>query len=91
MKTKSGLNVILGLLLILLLPLSVSAMEMDDCLGCHIDADAVGDDLTISEDVFQHTMHSELGCATCHDSVTDEHPDNGEAVSIVLVSIVMKM
>jgi len=81
MKTKSGLNVILGLLLILLLPLSVSAMEMDDCLGCHIDADAVGDDLTISEDVFQHTMHSELGCATCHDSVTDEHPDNGEAVS----------
>lgn len=81
MKTESGLKIILGLLLILIVPLSVSAMEMDDCLGCHSDIDTVGEELTINAEAFEHTVHAELGCVTCHDSVTDEHPDNGVSVT----------
>lgn len=63
------------------LPLSVHAMEMDDCLSCHSDRDEVGDELFIDGDQFSYTTHSEMGCVTCHESITDEHPDDGEAVS----------
>jgi len=70
-----------ALVAVLLLPLSVSAMEMDDCLGCHSDMDIVGEELFIDADKFAPTVHAEMGCAICHESVTDEHPDDGEAVS----------
>lgn len=69
------------LLLGLVFPLAVSAMEMEDCLGCHGDTDVVGERLFIDAGKFEHTVHKELGCLTCHDSVTDEHPDDGAAVA----------
>ncbi len=83
MKRNCKLNSLWFTLLIAVLfaPLSVCAMEMDDCLGCHSDADMVGDELFIDEDKFIQTVHSEMGCVTCHEDVTDEHPDDGEAVS----------
>lgn len=81
MRTEYGLKLVLGLLMILIVPLSASASEMVDCLDCHSDADAVGEELTINAKTFGHTVHAELGCVTCHDSVTAEHPDNGATVS----------
>lgn len=81
MKMKTAIKIWTGLLLILLLPLAVAAMETEDCLGCHSDADAVGEELTINEDAFGHTVHAELGCVTCHETATDEHPDDGVTVT----------
>lgn len=69
------------LLIALAVPLSASAMEMEDCLGCHSDVDEVGDELYIDEAKFMPTAHAEMGCVTCHESVTDDHPDDGEEVS----------
>lgn len=82
MKRNYKLNSLwICLLVLLALPFSVAAMEMDDCLGCHGDVDEVGDELFINADKFLPTKHAEMGCVTCHESVTDEHPDDGEAVS----------
>ena len=83
MKMDCSVNYLWSFLLLtaLAVPLSASAMEMDDCLGCHSDTDMVGEELFIDEEKFTHTVHSEMGCLTCHESVTDEHPDDGEAVS----------
>jgi predicted CXXCH cytochrome family protein len=70
----------LGMLLILLLcmPAAAMAMETEDCLACHTEADYVGEDLSIDADSFMHTAHANFGCTTCHNSVTDEHPYGGE-------------
>ncbi len=83
MKMDCSINYLWSFLLLMVLavPLSASAMEMDDCLGCHGDADEVGDELFIDADKFTPTVHAEMGCMTCHESVTDEHPDDGEAVT----------
>lgn len=83
MKMDCSINYLWSFLLLIALavPLSASAMEMDDCLGCHGDVDEVGEDLFIDGDKFLPTVHAEMGCETCHESVTDEHPDDGEAVS----------
>jgi hypothetical protein len=82
MKRNYKLNSLwICLLVSLVLPFTVAAMEMDDCLGCHSDIDEVGDELFIDGDKFLPTKHAEMGCVTCHESVTDEHPDDGEAVS----------
>ena len=83
MKRNYKLNGLWFTLLIVALfaPLSVGAMEMDDCLGCHDDVDEVGDELYIDGEKFLLTEHADMGCETCHESVTDEHPDDGEAVS----------
>ncbi len=78
---KINLKIITTVLALLMLPLAVNAMEMDDCLGCHSDADEVGEELVIDGDAFTHTVHAEMGCVTCHESITDEHPDDGEAVT----------
>lgn len=56
------------------------AMQSEDCLGCHADADSVGAQAAIAEAAFAATPHAEMGCLACHPSVTDEHPDNGVAV-----------
>ena len=53
------------------------AMENEDCLGCHAEADMVGSDLVIEAEQFDHTAHAEIGCTSCHASVTAEHPDDG--------------
>ncbi len=82
MKTRYKYQWLLVALLILVLPLSVYAMESEDCLACHGDRDEVGDDLYVDADQFSHTLHSEMGCVTCHETVTDDHPDDGVAVSM---------
>ncbi|MCW8859920.1 MAG: cytochrome c family protein [Deltaproteobacteria bacterium] len=83
MKTEWTLKILWGSLLLagLAFPLVASAMEMEDCLGCHSEIDVVGEALLVDAVKFEHTVHAELGCATCHSSVTDEHPDDGAAVS----------
>ena len=58
---------------------SVSAMETEDCLGCHGDSSIVeegGKRLYIDGTKFAATAHAEEGCTACH-SITDEHPDDG--------------
>ena len=62
-------------------PFAADAMEAEDCLGCHSDVDMVGDELVVAAEKFEHTVHAELGCVTCHENAGDEHPDDGVAVS----------
>ncbi len=54
-------------------------MESEDCLGCHSEVDEVGEELFINKATFDHTKHAELGCSDCHESVTEEHPDDGQS------------
>jgi len=72
---------LVALIVVFMTPFSVAAMVMDDCLGCHGDVDEVGDELFIDGEKFLPTEHAEMGCITCHESITDEHPDDGAAVS----------
>ncbi len=72
------------LLLFLMVALSLAAwapaamaMESEECLGCHGDAEMVDQSLLINGERFDHTAHAEMGCPSCHESVTDEHPDDG--------------
>lgn len=81
MDYKLGYLWIALLIAVLVLPLSAGAMEMEDCLGCHSDMDMVDEELFVNAEIFAHTAHAEMGCVSCHESVTDEHPDDGEAVS----------
>ncbi len=53
------------------------AMESEDCLGCHGDAEMVGDSLFVDGRRFAGTLHADLGCSGCHATVTEEHPDDG--------------
>jgi hypothetical protein len=56
---------------------AAAAMENSDCLECHGDAALVGAPLVIDALSFDHTAHAELGCHSCHSSITDGHPDDG--------------
>lgn len=56
---------------------SVGAMESEDCLGCHADADTIEDALFIDGGRFDHTAHAEMGCPSCHEGVSEDHPDDG--------------
>ena len=76
-----GWLVLLLLLLVLLLPALAVAMENGDCLGCHADADTVGEGFRIDPVTFDTTAHAEVGCQQCHASVTDKHPDDGATPS----------
>jgi hypothetical protein len=58
-------------------PLGAAAMESGDCLGCHGEIEMVGAKFLVDQLAFDHTAHGELGCPTCHESVTEEHPDDG--------------
>lgn len=69
------------LLLTLLLPTAAFGMANEDCLACHNDQDTVGEELYVDAARFDHTLHAELGCASCHESVTEEHPDDGATPS----------
>lgn len=73
----------LCLLLVLLLPLSCLALESEECQGCHGDLDTVGEELFIDAAEYDNTTHSEMGCTSCHESVGEEHPDDGLAVTKV--------
>jgi len=57
------------------------ALDSDTCLGCHGDAGVVGDKLVIEALGFDNTAHAELGCHSCHASITADHPDDGLAPS----------
>jgi hypothetical protein len=57
-------------------PLQAAAMENEDCLGCHADADTVRANQVIEPLRFDHTAHAEMGCTACH-SLATSHPDDG--------------
>jgi predicted CXXCH cytochrome family protein len=78
-KLLPGLILFFGLLVAC--PAGVMAMATEDCLMCHAEADMVGEKLSIDASAFTRTDHALLGCLTCHDSVTDGHPGDGQAVS----------
>lgn len=82
MKNASQLRFMwLCLLLVLVFPLGALAMDSDECQGCHGDMDTVGEELFINAAEYDHTAHSEMGCVSCHGTVTDEHPDDGLSVA----------
>lgn len=66
---------------LLLLATGAGAMESADCLGCHGDRSTVSDKLFIDPAAFAGTPHADVGCVSCHSSVTDSHPDDGKPVS----------
>ncbi len=81
-KLSRHIALIPALLLVMLVtPPTVVAMESEDCLGCHADSDMVDEELFINGEEFASTVHAEMGCTTCHEAVTDEHPDDGEAIT----------
>lgn len=71
----------LCILLVLLFPLTATALDSEECQGCHGDMDTVGEELFINAGEYDNTAHSEMGCLSCHESVGEEHPDDGMAVS----------
>lgn len=48
------------------------------CLACHKDKELVGTDNQINQKAFQHTTHAQLGCKTCHNTVSENHPKDGK-------------
>ncbi|MEJ2698648.1 MAG: cytochrome c3 family protein [Desulfuromonadales bacterium] len=62
-------------------PAGAADQENETCLGCHGDAGTVGDEFRIDPLKFDHTAHGELGCTTCHQSVSTNHPEDGKAPS----------
>jgi len=62
---------------LLTLAASAAAMFSEDCLGCHAEADMVGVERQLDVNRYDHTAHAELGCPTCHESVSAQHPDDG--------------
>jgi hypothetical protein len=52
----------------------------DKCLSCHSNKDIIkksGERLYLDPAMFAGTSHSAIGCNTCHDSVTANHPSDG--------------
>jgi predicted CXXCH cytochrome family protein len=62
--------------LVLVFAPGVQAMENEDCLGCHGDAEMVGKDLFIHSE-FDTTAHADIGCVSCHSTIGASHPDDG--------------
>jgi hypothetical protein len=62
-------------------PYAAVAMDSEECQACHADLDTVGEQLLIDAAAYDHTAHSSMGCVSCHAEVTDEHPDDGLAIS----------
>lgn len=67
----------IGLLLALWCIGPALAEDNSACMICHGDAGLVGAQLVIEALTFDHTAHAEVGCQTCHASITDGHPDDG--------------
>lgn len=66
-----------GLVLVLLLAMPAAALESEECLGCHGDADSVEAGQLLDAAAFAATPHADLGCMGCHTAVGDGHPDDG--------------
>ncbi len=78
MKIHKKISQLLVLIsLFVSIPFAALAFDSSDCQGCHADASVVGEKLVIETLAFDHTAHAELGCQTCHASITDDHPDDG--------------
>lgn len=80
-RLNKAIQIGLLLFLLALAPAILLAMDSGDCMDCHSDTDMVGEDLVIEALTFDNTAHAELGCHTCHSSITQEHPDDGLAPS----------
>jgi len=78
MKPSTKIRLLFGLLLLILVfPATAPALENDDCMGCHQDAETVGENFAIDMQTFDHTVHAEMGCQGCHELVSENHPDDG--------------
>jgi predicted CXXCH cytochrome family protein len=53
-------------------------LENKSCLSCHKDKKLVGVVNQINTKAFQHTTHAQLGCKTCHNTISDIHPKDGK-------------
>ncbi len=72
----------LGLFLICLLcPAFAIGMESEDCLDCHTDTDTVGDDFFVEMAPFNNSAHADVGCVSCHETVSEDHPNDGNVPS----------
>jgi predicted CXXCH cytochrome family protein len=59
---------------------SFGARENGECLECHGERSIIqqgGKSLYIDPLQFAETSHKVVGCTSCHDSVTDQHPGDG--------------
>jgi len=54
------------------------APKNQSCLTCHKDKELVGAANQINPKTFQHTTHAQLGCKTCHNKVSENHPKDGK-------------
>ncbi len=62
-------------------PVETAAMDDESCVSCHADAGMVGDAYVIDPLRYDTTAHAGLGCVACHESVTWDHPDDGQPLS----------
>jgi predicted CXXCH cytochrome family protein len=55
------------------------AWDAEDCQGCHGDesiAEQGGGYLYVDPVRYGRTAHADVGCPSCHESVSDDHPDD---------------
>lgn len=60
------------------------AWDDEDCDSCHGDpsiAKEGGAYLYVDSDRFRETSHADVGCTSCHDSVSEDHPDDNQRPS----------
>jgi predicted CXXCH cytochrome family protein len=63
---------------------SIGSMDNSHCLACHGDRFIMfqgGSRLHVDPLQFSATSHNVIGCVTCHDSVTTNHPKDGSKPS----------
>lgn len=56
---------------------SFGSMENSSCLECHGDRSVMQARFFVDPLQFSSTTHKLVGCVSCHDSVTANHPDDG--------------
>lgn len=60
------------------------AWDAEDCQTCHADpsiAEEGSGYLFVDPARYERTAHAEVGCPSCHESVSEDHPDDGERPS----------
>jgi predicted CXXCH cytochrome family protein len=53
--------------------------DEEDCKGCHTDDSIVeqgGGYLFVDPDRYERTSHADVGCPSCHESVSEDHPED---------------
>lgn len=80
MTTLRSATLVLSILLVFpMVALAATATE-DGCIGCHGDKNISGKSgshLFIDPAQYKKTSHSVIGCTSCHESVTSNHPNDG--------------